>query len=552
MTAKANITASAPTAVVVAAGGTFTAGASITLVGAASGISTATATSANNATVGLGAYQVTNTLATTFNTNAALSVTINGTATAGTNYGQLVTGTLTVANTALMTVVPTFTGGVSSGTKIKIINSTGATTYTAGSASTIAVTDTSMLLSYAIAADTTDTDDVNLVVSHLSSSSLASLLGLTTNEGTVLSSALTASLNYSAGFAALAALSTSTAAKNALVQLESKPTLVGAGAMASVGANSGAIGGRQAITIATSGKYDMPKQSAKALSDTGVSSGDGSRDKAVWMEGFHTWADQDVRDGIAGYDSRVTGFALGGDAKVGNDMRLGASISYASADVDGDDVANSKSDSDTWTVSAYGTKMLESMYINGLLSYGNSDTDTKRSLTFVGTTASGSYNTDIWNAMVGAGMPQMVGDISVIPNVGMQLTHMSSDSYTESGASAFNLTVNTEDQTLFILKAGVDVADEIKVEGGTLVPELKLGVSYDLNDDETEATQTFTGGGASSKVLGPDPANFAGTLGLGLSFTNQDGSTTMGVSYSGEWKADYSAHTAMANVRFNF
>ncbi len=296
------------------------------------------------------------------------------------------------------------------------------------------------------------------------------------------------------------------------------------------------------------------------MTRSGVSSGDGSRDKAVWMEAFHTWSDQDSRanelgTSVAGYDANVTGVAIGGDAKVGNDMRVGASLSYSDADVDGEDAGLSRSDSETWTISLYGTKMMEQFYVNGLLSYGSSDTDTQRSITQLATnyTIKGGYNSDIYNLMVGAGMPQMVGDISLIPNVGMQWTYMDPDSYTESGgATGLNLTIDPDDQTIFIIRAGLDVADEIKVEGGTLVPELKLGVSYDIASDDPETRQTPSNVKTWTTQKGAEVAELGFNLGAGLSFTNQDGSTTFGVSYSGEWKDDYDSHTAMGNVRFNF
>ncbi len=384
--------------------------------------------------------------------------------------------------------------------------------------------------------------------------SLTTRLGLSKGESAVLDEVIEATQSDERSRLALVhALTSSKAAKKALAQLKSKPDVARIGSMQSMNVANSAVSNRQAVTVAGSGKYDLPERTAKSLSRSGVSSGDSARDRGIWAETLYTWANQDQRDGISGYDSTIAGMAVGADAMVTNDLRLGVSLSYSKADVDGDDAASSVSDTDTWTATFYGTKLLDDAYINGQLSYGRSTTDTQRSLTFAGTTATGSYDTNIWNATLGVGMPMMVRDFSMTPNFGVQLTLISSDDYTETGAGAFNLTVMPEDHAQYIAKVGVDFADDISVSGGSLVPELRLKASYDFNEDAVEVSQRFTTtGSTTSKVQGPSPAQLAGNLGLGLSYTNLDGRFTVGINYDGQWKEDYNAHTATANFRFNF
>ena len=87
----------------------------------------------------------------------------------------------------------------------------------------------------------------------------------------------------------------------------------------------------------------------------------------------------------------------------------------------------------------------------------------------------------------------------------------------ETGAGGANLTVDSDDLSLFEIGVGVDVSWLSKnSDGSYLKPGINLGVRHDLIGDEFEATNTFAGGGAAFKTEGFDPAQT--TFDVGGSF----------------------------------
>jgi outer membrane autotransporter protein len=288
---------------------------------------------------------------------------------------------------------------------------------------------------------------------------------------------------------------------------------------------------------------------------TGFATGNAGLGSSAWIRPFVTSADQDLRDGVAGFEADTAGLAGGWDVELGGNSTAGLSLSYAKTDVDGEDAGNTNTDITSIQATLYGDYTTSGMYIEGLVGYANNDVDTSRSIS-IGTlnrTASGAYDSDQFMAGVGAGIPIKVGSASFLtPHVGFSYTHVSSDSYTETGAGGLNLTVAPEDLTIALGIVGARYHVNMPTGDGILTPEFRGSVMYDLASDKAQSSSTFTGGGAAFTTTGADVASAAYSVGGGLSYTTADGGMSIGADYDAEVKSDFIGHAGRIELKVHF
>ncbi len=321
--------------------------------------------------------------------------------------------------------------------------------------------------------------------------------------------------------------------------------------------------GGEAIGRATSGNmmagFDMISARLSDLrqgkGQTGVSSGNAYLDRHVWLRGFGLTADQDMRDGVQGYEADTVGAMAGMDVLLENDIRLGVNGSYAVTDVDTDGAGNHKTDIDTYRIGAYGGKDFDRYYVEGQISFAYNDIDTSRTITFGGLnrTAAGDTEGYEYGARIGAGMPMAFeGGRTITPHVNFQYIHASVDKYTETGAGSLNTTVDNDDIDVAELAVGAKYDADYKYDGGIFTPELRVSAAYDFIGDTSVSTQTFTGGGATSRVRGADPAQFSVNYGAGIRWETADDMWELSLDYDGKAKSDYISHGARIEAKLRF
>jgi outer membrane autotransporter protein len=84
-----------------------------------------------------------------------------------------------------------------------------------------------------------------------------------------------------------------------------------------------------------------------------------------------------------------------------------------------------------------------------------------------------------------------------------------------------------------------------------LKPAAHLGYTYDVISDAMETSSTFTGGTASFKTTGAEPAKSAFNAGLGLTYSTS-ANWDLAANYDYTYKADYSAHSGIIRATSHF
>jgi uncharacterized protein with beta-barrel porin domain len=406
------------------------------------------------------------------------------------------------------------------------------------------VTDTA-LVDYTVAIGS---DNIQVTAVKNSIASIASTLGVSASAAGALDNAVTAAAADAAISGAFATALTAGGAEATKAAEQTEPAQV-AGASAAMGGNA------STTTSIVSGRL----ASVRNGGHSGFAAGDGGKGRSVWLRPFFSNADQDAsadEDGntIDGYDGSTTGFAVGIDGMIDDNMRIGVSFTYADTNIDGDGIQNDTTDIESYQFTGYAGYTTDKYYLEGMLSVGNSDVDTRRDINFSGLNfqATGNYDADQYTMRIGGGTPIINGKHILTPNAAFQYTHVESDSFTETGARVLNLVVAPEDLDMAVGILGVDYQTSYAVTDGTMTPQFRTSVSYDFAADNADSVSRFTGSTTNFTTKGADVEELGGSLGAGLTYSRDDGSLDLSVDYDLDLKDNYVAHTGRMRAKVNF
>lgn len=342
-----------------------------------------------------------------------------------------------------------------------------------------------------------------------------------------------------------------------------------------IGVQGDVVGASSGIAFQISGQqYDLASNrlgglrgasdgrfaSAFSAAETGFSGGDldgfyaypPQTRGSIWFEGFGGIASADGDTNAAGYDAAFGGATIGIDGTISDQVTVGVLGAYTASSVDGDGAGNAQMDANTYQVALYGSYTTDDFYLDGFAGYAYADNELTR--TAVGQTITADYSSSQFTAGLAGGVPLAVGSqVYITPNASLTYNHYAADSYTETGSLGFSsrVTPDAVSQLTGTIGARIHaVYENLMSDGTSMVPELRIGLGYDIIDGDAVSTATFTGGGTAYTVTGTNTDDLAGLVGIGLSFDNPD--WTAGVAYDADIRSDYMSHTASAEYRFRF
>lgn len=274
----------------------------------------------------------------------------------------------------------------------------------------------------------------------------------------------------------------------------------------------------------------------------------------VWTSGYGSYIHQDAMGASNGYNASVWGTALGCDFCALDNLQLGFSGGFAQDFIRSKD-SSDRNDVNNYQWALYGSYAKDAYYIDTAFSFAFNTYDESRHVT-VGTldrTATGDYNGEQYSAYIGGGYKFTAKNVELTPLASFQYAHLRLNSYTEVGAGALNLKVDSQDydvaQTGLGMKLGYPMS--LKNGIGKLTPELKFKWLYDWISDAQQATSTFTGGGGSFGTNGFTPAQSSYDFGAKLILETAN-FTTLSLNYNLEIKENFYGHYGLLEVRHRF
>ncbi|QDF99785.1 hypothetical protein CJ010_16150 [Azoarcus sp. DD4] len=285
----------------------------------------------------------------------------------------------------------------------------------------------------------------------------------------------------------------------------------------------------------------------------GLSSGDEFLgDKHLWLKPFGSWADQDDRHAVTGYKADTYGFALGVDGEVSSALRLGAAFAYAKSDVDGNSSAAPQSaEVDVYQLVGYGSYSLDDRTeVDFQAGIGRNRNEGRRKITFAARVAESDFDSETAHIGVGIGRSYAIGGrTSLTPSIRADYTWIKDQSYTEKGAGALNLHIDSRSTEALVV--GIDAKLEHQVsEQSSLVGN--LGVGYDTINERASVTAAFAGApGAAFVTSGIKPEPWLVRGGLGAVFKTGGGVEISG-RYDAEYRESFINQTASVKARWMF
>ena len=292
---------------------------------------------------------------------------------------------------------------------------------------------------------------------------------------------------------------------------------------------------------------------ARQEQNLGLSSGDDfivSHD--VWFKPFGSWSDQQTKGSVIGFDASSYGLVAGADRTLNENWKLGLAFTYASTNVDSKDKFNSL-DVNSYQGTIYSSYTIDPRTeANFQLGFGYNQNDSSRTINFGGLNriALGDFNSYSLNA--GAGIArryEIVGNTSFLPSIRMDYNRITNQSYTETGAGALNLNVEsqTSDQLIPSVQFKLDhnFTDDIVVSANT-------GIGYDLLDSTNTATSSYVGGGSTFVTNGLRASPWTVRSGLGITYKAGD-TYDITVRYDRDDRGtDFDNQSVTAKLRFSF
>ncbi|MEX2408381.1 MAG: autotransporter outer membrane beta-barrel domain-containing protein, partial [Rhodovibrionaceae bacterium] len=274
-----------------------------------------------------------------------------------------------------------------------------------------------------------------------------------------------------------------------------------------LGHGNGGGGGSQSASL---GQFEfLSSQMAAAASDEGGQSAPAaqrqqvaaaeSRDRAagsvgIWARAYGNFGDNDGDQNAVGFEQEQYGFAAGADVAVAEGLVLGLAGGYSDNELDFDN--SNRIDYDGFQVAAYGSFSPGPWYLDGMVSYAWYDHDSRRST--IGGTARGDYDGEVFSAYAETGYAFDLMPVSVTPFLGVGYTHAETDSFTENGAGAFDLRVDSNDAESLTTTLGVELEARLKLTWDTfVVPKLRLGWEHEFEDNYQTVGASLAGAPAS-------------------------------------------------------
>ncbi|HEY0255935.1 MAG TPA: autotransporter outer membrane beta-barrel domain-containing protein, partial [Candidatus Methylacidiphilales bacterium] len=277
---------------------------------------------------------------------------------------------------------------------------------------------------------------------------------------------------------------------------------------------------------------------------------------SAFISGNVVLAHVDQTSDVAKSNYTTGGATAGLDYRVTTNLRVGALMDYEHTDADLDN-EGSKAHIDTYQPGiylAYADKY--GFYANGLLSYGHNDYSEDRNIIFGGLnrTAHGSPSGDQYGLNVDGGFDlHRDGGWTFGPAVGLTYVHLGIDNFSESGADAASLNINSQSADSLRTRLGVDIRYSDKIASVLLTPHLNISWQHEFMDDSRTLTGQFEQAGLGTfgvQTTGPNRDSALIALGVDAEINS---SLTLFLDYLADVGGnDYLGQSAQGGAKLAF
>ena len=280
-----------------------------------------------------------------------------------------------------------------------------------------------------------------------------------------------------------------------------------------------------------------------------------STDKAqagygAWTQGFGRWSKKEGNGNVGDFKTSTGGFVAGVDSVVAENWRLGILAGYSHTSFHANERASS-GDSENYTLGTYAGSQWElpggTLSFSTGLAYTWHQLETNRAVAFnnFSDSLSADYKAATVQAFGELGYKVIAGRAAYEPYANLAYTHLKTDSFSETGATAAALSVNSDTMDTTFTTLGMRASTAFDLGGVSSTARADIGWRHAYGDVTPSSSAQFIGSSLFS-VAGTALAKDVATLEAGLDF-DLTKSAKLGVSYNGQFGSG--AHQNGFNVK---
>ncbi|MEI9999352.1 MAG: autotransporter domain-containing protein [Verrucomicrobiota bacterium] len=251
------------------------------------------------------------------------------------------------------------------------------------------------------------------------------------------------------------------------------------------------------------------------------------------------------------FDDNSASVDLGADYRFSPNFLIGLTASYAHTDATLDDFGSSAT-VDSYSPGLYAAYADGGWYANFVGRYSYNSYTEARSIAFLGETANGATDGHEGMADLDGGYDFHSGALTYGPLAGLQYTHLTVNSYGESGSDA-NLAVGEDQSDSLRSRLGANLAYGFRGAGVAFSPHLQASWQHEFMDQGRGLTSQFTDfSGGSFVVRTQDPSRDSALVDAGLD-AQVDQAIGVFADYLVEaGQSNYFGQSVQAGVKVNF
>ena len=293
----------------------------------------------------------------------------------------------------------------------------------------------------------------------------------------------------------------------------------------------------QSVATAIQGQtINLAGNRMSIMTPYGRSGGDIKADFGVWAQGLFNKSQYTGK-----FDSNTVGVALGADVALNRHYMVGVGYAFNKSKVDADNIGHT--DVDTHNVFLYGQYKPSQWFVNAVLNYAMSSY--KESIKQYGLLEiGGEYDVNTFGGQIATGYDFRN---CITPELGLRYMHVTQDDYERSH---YDMRIAGADGDFMTSVIGVKYAPQFK-SGKSWIwsPELRAAAKYDILSDEMESTVTMPAM-TSYVVRGERLSRVGGEFGLGITGKWRD--VELSLNYDLDVRKDFTSHTGMVKLRYEF
>jgi outer membrane autotransporter protein len=314
----------------------------------------------------------------------------------------------------------------------------------------------------------------------------------------------------------------------------------------SAGGENGGYALAKPLQLADAGSTPLPVQSdANDLLDN------------IWLQGFGSFGHLDGDGNASGGSFTISGVNGGFDYRLSPEVLVGLAVGYSHDDATvGGPGANGKVDAIQFA--GYGGYVNGPWHLDGILSYGFLQTDTKRFINVgsIHQEADANYNGGVFSLSTEGGYVFKFDWLTVEPTLGLKYSHLWQDGFQETGTASdghnYGLNVNDVGMDSFRTALGVRLAAQLgKEDGVQFIPELRAGWEHEFVDKTADVNARFIGGSGDFNVRGVELGADSGVLGAGLTVAFNKAIRGF-VNYDANLNARMSSHAISGGLSYTW